>query len=84
MANPSNMPDVPDLDAFRERVEAATEAAQEFATTVGQVQGTQAPVTTGNQERGQTDQLLRDVLNALHLIHDEVVGLKQAVEDLGG
>jgi hypothetical protein len=28
--------------------------------------------------------LLRDVLNALHLIHDEVVGLKQAVENLGG
>ena len=73
MAKADDMPDLPDLEQFRQRIEAAADAAEEFTSAIGQA-------TPQPQE--QDAPLLRDILNALHLIHDEAVSIRNLIENM--
>lgn len=79
MAKSEEMPDLPDLEQFRQRIEAAAEATEEFAAAVGQAttQQAQAPAQGQPQDTGR-----QDIVNALHLIHDEAVAIRNLLETL--
>ena len=80
MARGEDMPELPDLEQFRQRIEAAAQATEEFTAAVAQAapqQGT--PQATQQQQESPA---MRDILNALHLIHDEAVQIRTIIERL--
>ena len=79
MAKADDMPDLPDLEQFRQRIEAAAEATEEFTSAIGQATPQQ---TSQAQPQQQDAPLLRDILNALHLIHDEAVSIRNLIENM--
>ena len=82
MASPQDMPEVPDLEEFARRIDEAASAAEDFAAAASQP----AAQTAGTSQSAQVkdDPIQRDILNALHLIHDELVALKQIIENMSG
>lgn len=82
MAAPNDAPDLPDLEQFARRISDAASAAEEFTAAASQP----ANQTAGTSQSAQVkdDPIQRDILNALHLIHDELVALKQIIENMSG
>jgi len=73
-------PELPDLSEFARRVEAAAQATESFTEAVGQTAPQQ-----GGQPQAQQQQdppVMRDILNALHLIHDEALQIRTILERL--
>jgi hypothetical protein len=74
-------PELPDLEEFARRMEAAAQATESFTEAVGQT----APQQGGQpqaQQQQQDSPVMRDILNALHLIHDEAVQIRTILERL--
>jgi len=80
MAKADDMPDLPDLEQFRQRIEAAAQATEEFTAAVGQAAPQQG--TPQAQQQQQDPPVMRDILNALHLIHDEALQIRTILERL--
>lgn len=82
MARPQDMPEVPDLEEFARKIDEAASAAEDFTAAVSQP----AAQTAGTSQATEVkdDPIQRDILNALHLIHDELVALKQIIENMSG
>lgn len=76
--------DVPNLEEFQRRVEQASGAVDQFSQALKSDAATFA--SSGTDSSSQPPQidpsLMRDMLNVLHLIHDEVSGLRQAVDKI--
>jgi hypothetical protein len=83
MANPQDMPEVPDLDEFARKIEEAAAATQEFVDQASRGSGGQQEIAV-QATTPKDDPIQRDILNALHLIHDELVALKQIIENMTG
>lgn len=85
MAFPNDAPDLPDLDQFAARIEEAANATEQFASTLNAAsQPATTTVATSQAAQVKDDPIQRDILNALHLIHDELVALKQLIENMTG
>lgn len=74
-------PELPDLEEFSRRVEAAAQATESFTEAIGQT-APQAGAPQQGQQQQQEQPVLRDILNALHLIHDEAVQIRTIIERL--
>jgi len=83
MASPNDAPDLPDLEEFARKIEEAAAATQEFADRASQSGGGQQEIAV-QATPPKDDPIQRDILNALHLLHDELVALKQLIEDMTG
>lgn len=81
MARGEDMPELPDLEQFRQRIEAAAQATEEFTAAVGQA-APQQGTPQATQQQQQESPAMRDILNALHLIHDEAVQIRTILERL--
>ena len=82
MAKADDMPDLPDLEQFRQRIEDAAAATEEFAAAVGQAAPQQQGTPAQAQGQQQDSSATRDLLNALHLIHDEAVQIRETLQRL--
>lgn len=82
MARPQDMPEVPDLEEFARKIDEAASAAEDFTAAASQPATT--TVATSQAAQVKDDPIQRDILNALHLIHDELVALKQIIENMSG
>lgn len=75
-------PDVPDLEEFARRVQAAASATEQFTEAVGQAAPQQQGTPAQAQGQQQDSSATRDLLNALHLIHDEAVQIRELLQRL--
>lgn len=82
MARPQDMPEVPDLEEFARKIDEAASAVEDFTAVASQP--TTQTVATSQATQVKDDPIQRDILNALHLIHDELVALKQIIENMSG
>jgi hypothetical protein len=83
MANPSNMPDVPDLEEFARKINEAAAGAEKFSESVGAgLTGSTGTVQQANGQPSSDQGLSRDLLNVMSLIHDEAVAIRGILEEL--
>ena len=81
MANPNDNQDLPDLEAFKARIEEAASATEQFAASVTAA----APAVGGgaNQQQVQNlEPILRDLVSAMDMVHSELVSLHETIRSL--
>jgi len=82
MANPSNMPDVPDLEEFARKIDEAAASAEKFSESIGAT--TSSSPVLAQQGGGQPMDMsvFRDILSALSMIHDDTTAIRDALQQI--
>lgn len=81
MANPQDMPEVPDLEEFARKIDEAAASAEKFAESIGTTAG--APAASQQGAAAPMDMsVFRDILSALSMIHDDTTAIREALNQI--
>jgi hypothetical protein len=77
-----DIPDVPNLDEFVSRMQQASASAEEFANAASQGAATQASGQSQQAAPVIDNSLIKDLLSAVHMIHDELVSMNDSLKKM--